>query len=155
MDKFTKRINVRLSAAEAFSRFTNDINRWWPKAYTWSGDLLKEVRIDAKVGGFCYEIGPHDFRVDWGRVIDLEPDRMIRFTWQINSNRVPEPNPKKSSEVTVSFRELEESLTEVSVEHRNFLQHGPGWIEYLQAMDSSGGWMYLLECFRENCDEPS
>ena len=152
MDKITKHVTVKLSAAEAFNRFTKHINRWWPTDYTWSGKLLQEVRIDAQVGGLCTEIGPHNFRVDWGRVTDLESDRLIRFTWQISSTRVPEPNPKRSSEVTVVFEELFESLTEVRLEHRNFQLHGPGWIEYLKAMDSSGGWTYLLDCFREECE---
>ncbi|SRR5690606_30601538 len=152
MDKITKRVRIKRSAAETFDLFTKGIHRWWPIAYTWSGHLLQEVKIDAKVGGFCTEIGPHDFRVDWGRVTDLESDHLIRFTWQISSTRVPEPNPKKSSEVTVVFEELFESLTEVTLEHRNFQFHGPGWIEYLKAMDSSGGWTYLLDCFREECE---
>lgn len=147
MDGIKKAVTIKLSAPEAFNRFTNQINRWWPKEYTWSGPLLQEVRLDAKIDGFCSEIGPHNFRIDWGRVTDLEVNRMIRFTWQISSTRVPEPDPKKSSEVTVWFEELSDSLTEVRLEHSRFQQHGPGWIEYIKAMDSAGGWTYLLECF--------
>lgn len=153
MDKITKQIKVRLSGAEAFRRFTEHINRWWPKAYTWSGELVHQVKIDARRGGLCSETGPHHFRIDWGRVTDVEPDRLIRFTWQISSARVPEPDPSKASEVTVLFEEVSESLTEVTLEHRRFQQHGPGWIEYLKAMDSSGGWTYLLDCFRQECDK--
>ena len=53
----------------------------------------------------CFEVGPHGFRCDWGRVLAWQPPRRLVFTWQISPSRVPDPDPDHASEVEVSFAE--------------------------------------------------
>ena len=75
MEEIIKNITVGINAEMAFEKFVLALNKWWPKEYTWSGDALKEIRMDAKVDGLCTEIGPYDFRCDWGRVTGLNKNK--------------------------------------------------------------------------------
>jgi hypothetical protein len=57
-DEITLTVVVPLDPRQAFDRFVA-LRAWWPKAYTWSGEALVDLRIDARVDGLLTEIGPH------------------------------------------------------------------------------------------------
>lgn len=95
MEKIFKELKVEIARDKAFQKFLNELNEWWPKEYTWSGDKLKEIRIDGRKDGLCTEIGPHGFRCDWGRVVKLIERKEIELKWQISPKREPVPDPKK------------------------------------------------------------
>lgn len=137
---------VQASADEAFSAFA-DLGSWWPPAYTWSGDVLEVIGIEPRVGGRCFERGPHGFECDWGRVLSYEPSRRLVFLWQIGPRREPVPDPAQSSEVEVSFAEGG-GATRVALTHRHFDRHGEGAAGYRDGLASEHGWPYLLECYR-------
>src|SRR5690606_7470152 len=59
-------VTVPLDAHAAFHVFVDDLNAWWPRELTWSGDALERITIDPRVDGLCTEIGPHGYRCDWG-----------------------------------------------------------------------------------------
>ena len=130
------------SSKQAFEKFV-DFSTWWPKEYTWSKDVLKTVGIEARKGGFCYEESIHGFRLNWGTVIQWDPEKTLIFLWQIGPNSVPEPNPEKASEVQIDFV-AEEARTLLKLEHRNFERYGEQEAAYRAAMDSEYGWDYLL-----------
>ena len=109
-------VHLPVVAESAFELFVDDFGRWWPREYSWSGsEGLQGIGIDARVDGPLYEIGPHGLRWDWGRVLELSRPRRIRFTWQIGPDRVPVPDPARSSEVLVLFDPAEERATTVAV----------------------------------------
>lgn len=144
VDRFSLRTTllVPASAAEAFRVFTS-LTEWWVKEYTWSGpEFLTELGIEPRAGGMLYEIGPHGFRSDWGRVLTWDPPRRLVFTWQIDPNRVPVPDPARASEVEVLFRADSAERTWVEVEHRHFDRHGTAAEGYRQAL--TAGWPDLL-----------
>lgn len=141
--------NVPVPPREAFSAFVDRLGSWWPPSYTWSGDVLEHIAIEPKAGGRCFERGPHNFEVDWGRVLSYEPPERIAFTWQISPRREPVPDPAQSSEVEVSFAESEAG-TRVEVVHDHFGRHGEGAEDYREAMASKQGWAYLLDCYRSH-----
>ncbi|MEK6480569.1 SRPBCC family protein [Catalinimonas sp. 4WD22] len=138
---------VGLSAHEAFHKFIKELGEWWPREYSWSQDKLESISIEARKDGLCTEIGPHGFRADWGRVIEIDVPQLIVFKWQISPQRVPEPDPSKSSEVSIKFEEVQSDSTRLLFEHRNFEKHGEDAEEYRQAMDSERGWDYILALF--------
>jgi len=50
----TKKIIVQARPHAAFKSFVHNLNAWWPKEYTWSGDTLVEIRIDRGYFKSCY-----------------------------------------------------------------------------------------------------
>lgn len=133
----------------AYQVFTDGLASWWPAEHTWSGsEALAAIGIERGAGGLCYEIGPHGFRCDWGRVLVWDPPRRLVFSWQVGPQREPVPDPDRASEVEVRFDVADEGGTRVALEHRGFERHGPGGDEYRRGMSSAqGGWPYLLERF--------
>jgi uncharacterized protein YndB with AHSA1/START domain len=143
--KLVEAITVDAGAEDAFRTFTDELGRWWPKEYTWSGDVLEEMRIEPRVGGHCYEVGPHAFRCDWGRVTAVDAPHRIVFTWQISATRVPDPDPARGSEVEVRFDVEHEGSTLLTLEHRGFERHGDDGGQYCAAMASDAGWRRILQ----------
>jgi uncharacterized protein YndB with AHSA1/START domain len=147
-DALTRDLFVRVPPERAFASFVN-LGRWWPREYTWSQNVLHYIGIEPRLGGACFERGPHNFECDWGRVLVWEPPGRIVFTWQIAFDRTPEPNPDKASEVEVRF--TEESLgTRVVLEHRAFSRHGEKANAYRAGMDSPSGWPMMLERYAKS-----
>lgn len=146
-------ISLSINPEQSFKAFVYDFNDWWPKDYTWSQDSLREINIGNEQGELCTEIGPHDFRCDWGRVTKFIQERRIEFTWQISPNREPIPNPKYASNITVVFSEDEESGTVVEFEHTNFDKHGEEGKKYKSMLDSPQGWSFILNRYKVYCEK--
>jgi uncharacterized protein YndB with AHSA1/START domain len=135
-------LRVRATAERAFAVFTGRLADWWVKEYTWCGpDALVAIGIEPRLGGMAYEIGPHGFRCDWGRVTTWLPPRRLVLTWQIGPDRAPVPDPAKASEVDACFTP-EGGMTRVVVEHRGFDRHGKDAEGYREAL--TAGWHELL-----------
>lgn len=143
--KLVETVTVEADAGDAFRKFTDELGHWWPKEYTWSGDVLEQMTIEPCVGGHCYEVGPHAFRCDWGRVTAVDAPHRIAFTWQIGASRVPEPDPAAASEVEVTFDAANGASTLVTLEHRGFERHGDDAEHYRDAMASEMGWRRILQ----------
>lgn len=152
MNDINKTIEITISPEQAFQKFVDEINNWWPKEYTWSQDELQEIRIDAKQDGLCTEIGPYDFRCDWGRVTEMIDGKKISLKWQISPKREPLPNPDQASDITIVFRKNGD-VTNVDFTHQNFENHGEGSEDYQQAMASEWGWDYILNCYTDYCQK--
>jgi uncharacterized protein YndB with AHSA1/START domain len=144
------RISHRLPVPpeDAFATFTDRIAAWWPHDATWSGEALESIGIEPRIGGFCFERGPHGLRLDWGRVMAWEPPHRLAFSWQIGSDRTPAPNPAHASEVEVRFEPESAATTRVTLEHRGFERHAGDPAAYRDAMASASGWPLILERFR-------
>lgn len=145
-DELLAAIEVDDTVVAAFARFLA-LGRWWPKAYSWSGEALVALTIDDRPRGLLSELGPDGFRCDFGRVLAIEPPSLIAFTWQIGPDRAPQPDPARASEVEVSFAPAADGGTEVTLAHRHFRRHGSGHERYREAMAAEQGWPYLLRCF--------
>lgn len=152
-DFLEKKILVAAVADQTFELFTSSFNEWWPKEYTWSQQVLQFIGIEPKVGGSCYELGPNQFRLDWGKVIRFDPPNYLSFSWHIDSKRVPVPNPDQASTVEISLREADTQKTELVLVHRDFAHHGEEYSQYLEAMDSEYGWTYILAAFQKFCEK--
>lgn len=154
MKSIKRTIPLSLSSEVSFHKFVNELGKWWPKEYSWSQEKLQSISIEACKDGLCTEIGPHGFRADWGRVIEIDIPQLIVFKWQISPQRVPEPDPYKSSEVSITFKESQPDSTKLLFEHRDFEKHGEGAEEYRQAMDSEMGWDYILALYLKYAAHP-
>jgi len=148
-------VTVPAPLDRAFAVFTEGLGTWWPAEFTWSQDVLDSIGMELRAGGLCFERGPYGFRIDWGRVLTWEPPRQLVFSWQISPERVPEPNPARSSEVEVRFTELGRATTQVTLTHSRFDRHGDGGAHY-RAMMADQGWPYILARYAAavRADEP-
>jgi uncharacterized protein YndB with AHSA1/START domain len=143
-------VTVSVSAAAAFHAFIARIDDWWVPEFSWSGrDRLATIGIEDRLGGMAYEIGPHGFRLDWGRVLAWEPPQRLVLAWQIAPDRVPQPDPTRASEVEVHFH-AHTDRTVVDLEHRYFDRHGPDGVGYHRVM--SDGWQELLDRYAAVCN---
>jgi uncharacterized protein YndB with AHSA1/START domain len=138
-----------LPVARAFERFAGELHDWWPREYTWSQAVLQQIGIEPRVDGLCFEIGPHGFRCDWGRVVEWAPPDRLRLAWQISPRREPVPDPEQASSVTVSFAAQGPQRTKVSLVHDAFERHGNDGAGYRDAMASARGWPFILQRFVE------
>lgn len=141
-------VDVPVEPLRAFTGFAA-LDAWWPRAYTWSGDVLERMVMELRPDGLCSELGPHGFRCDWGRVLTVEPGVALTFSWQIAPTRAPEPNPDRASRVRVAFDALADGGTRVALEHDRFERHGEGAAEYRAAMAAAEGWPWLLRQYSD------
>lgn len=141
-------MTLQVPVEKAFGMFVNDLNSWWPKEYSWAGDVLEKIAIEPFENGRCFEVGPLGFQCDWGRVLEFQSPQRILFTWQIGPDRVPQPNPEKSSEIEVIFKRDAKRTRFVFI-HGNFERHGEQAEKYREVMQSSHGWPYILEKFKQ------
>jgi uncharacterized protein YndB with AHSA1/START domain len=148
-------LTVQLPRDEAFALFTEQLGRWWPQEYTWSGDVLQTIGIEPSAGGLCYELGPYGFRCDWGRVLTWEPPGKLVLAWQISPRREPEPNPARASTLEISFEAQAAAQTRVVLEHRDFVRHGEGAEAYHAALASPQGWPYIMQRFAAAATSPN
>lgn len=145
IEPVTTEVTVPLSRNEAFELFTARFGHWWPRDYSYSGEVLTSIELGNAQGAWCYELGPHGFRCDFGRIIKWEPPSKVAFTWQIGPKSTPQPNPSKASLVTVTFAERGVGQTSVTVEHSDFAKHGEGAAQYRAEMASEFGWPFVLQ----------
>ena len=151
MSTILKMIEIPTASSTAYHQFLQGFPVWWPKDYTWSKDKLVLIKIEPHEKGHCSEYGPHDFRCDWGRVIELIPGKKIRLLWQIDHDRIPQPNPDKCSEVEVEFIDFNEHSCHVKLVHRHFEKHGDKNHLYFELMNGQHGWDYILGCYADYC----
>lgn len=135
------------SPAQAFERFTAQFQLWWPKAYSWSGDTLVDIGMQCHEGGMCFEIGPHGFHLDWGRVLRWQPTERLVLSWQISPRREPQPDPAQASQVSLDFSVDDPAGCLLALRHDGFERHGEGAQGYRDAMAGEYGWPYILDCF--------
>ncbi|ASW53087.1 SRPBCC family protein [Plantactinospora sp. KBS50] len=142
------RVEVPVPPALAFEAFTGRLADWWVREYTWSGpDALADIGIEPRPDGMAFEIGPHGFRTDWGRVLVWDPPHRLLMTWQIGPDRAPVPDPEQASEIDVRFVADNGTHTLVELDHRAFDRHGDAAAGYLQAL--TAGWQELLGRYAE------
>jgi uncharacterized protein YndB with AHSA1/START domain len=93
----------------AFSTFTDDIGSWWPLA-----DGFSVFGAGASVGLRDLEVvetAPDGREASWGTVLDWDPPYRLRLTWH------PGQPVERASEVEVTFVEVSDGQTLVTLEH--------------------------------------
>ena len=153
LSPIVREVTVPVLPERAFRHFVADFNDWWPHSYSWSGDVLQEMGLEARAGGHCYEIGPGGFRCDWGTVLVYEPPARLVFSWQINPDRSPQPDPARAGVVEVRFGPHDDhgGAGRVTLEHRGFERCGPGAAVYRAELDGRQGWTLILASYAGYC----
>jgi uncharacterized protein YndB with AHSA1/START domain len=142
LDDLIATTTVPLELDAAFDLFTAGFGTWWPREFSWSGpELLEEIGMQERDGGFVYEQGPGGFHLDFGQILAWTPPRRVLFTWQIGPDRVPVPDRGKASEVDATFGAVDEG-TLITVTHGKWERHGEGAEAYREQF--ADVWPYAL-----------
>ena len=102
---------VRCGAAHAFSTWTERTASWWPSEHTVFHEQGADIVFEPRAGGRIYERTLDGREIDWGRIVDWDPPRRLRYLWHIATE------PANATDVEIRFRSLSESETRVEIEH--------------------------------------
>lgn len=135
---------VDCAPEHAFAVWTEQIDRWWPRSHTVSGDPARVV-LEPRVGGRLFERTTDGGEIEWGEITAWEPPRRFAYLWHIRRDRAD------ATDVTVTFDE-HGGATRVRIVHDGWDRLGGGggaaWRDANQ-----GGWDGLLPHFVTACTQ--
>lgn len=142
-DAVEKAIVVRCTIETAFHVWTTQIDVWWPKGHSISGDPATSVAIEPFVGGRLYERTAAGAEHVWGVVTAWAPPRQLAYHWYLGSG------PEQPSLVEVRFSAEGARTTRVSVIHRGPELLGERWAHTSPRF--SAAWEHVLPSFSAAC----
>ena len=133
-----REVVVPVSPADAFRRFTTEIDRWWPaETHAIHAGRVDEVVFEEGVGGRIYERAGVQTS-EWGRVVEWQPPHRVVFTWY------PGRDPATGQQVEVTF-ETQRGATRVRLVHRGWEALGAAAMQTRTNYES--GWAGVLADF--------
>jgi len=138
---------VDVPPERAFQVFVDEIDRWWPRDYTWARDDLAGIVVEPKMGGRAYERDRSGGERVWGKVLSFDRPHHIVIAWQISPDRGSEDSEATASRLDVRFSPLEGGRTNVLLVHRDFFRHPGDWEKYRNDMASKAGWPRLIAAY--------
>jgi hypothetical protein len=130
-DAVNKTIVVRCDVESAFRVWTEQLNAWWPKGHSRSGDPNTTVILERRAGGRLYERTPQGVEHEWGEVLVWEPPYRFAYHWYLGSG------PTLPTRVDVHFSSEEAGSTRVGVTHRGPELIGELWLRNNARYDAS------------------
>ena len=131
-------VEVNLAPERAFHLFTAEIGAWWDADKHILHAPLAEMQFEPFVGGQIIDRGTDGSECRWARVLAYDPPYRVVFSWDINVQWQIETDPRRCSEVEITFTALTEDSTRVQLTHSHLDRHGPGWQTMRDAVAS--GW---------------
>ena len=129
-------ISVSWDQATAFRRFTEQFAEWWPsRSHSIGGDLVKRIVFESGVGGRIYEEHVDGRRFQWGKVLEWDPPRLVKFTWH------PSRDPSTAQDVELQFVK-EGGGTRLELTSSGWDRWGPKAARARKNYNT--GWGYLL-----------
>jgi uncharacterized protein YndB with AHSA1/START domain len=142
-------IEVNASRGRAFEVFTRDFGAFKPAEHNLLAVPIAETVVETHVGGHIIDRGTDGSECRWARILAYDPPDRFVFSWDISPYWKVEADAAKTSEVEVTFTELGQDLTRVSIEHRHLDRHGAGWEGVRDGVRTGEGWPLYLDRFAE------
>ena len=142
-DVVERTIVVRCGLERAFEIFTAELDSWWPKTHSLSGNPKTSIRLEPWPDGRLYEHTPEGAELTWGRVLIWDPPRQLAFHWYLGSNS------EQPSLVDIRFTATDDGQTRVVVSHRGPELLGDLWAH--NAPRYAAAWNHLLPSFAAIC----
>src|SRR5262245_54390043 len=142
-DVIRKTIVVRCDVDTAFRVWTEQIDIWWPKGHSRSGDPSTRVFLERHVGGRLYERTPEGVEHAWGQVMVWEPPGHLAYHWYLGSG------PDQPTRVDVRFSAEADGRTRVDVSHRGAEYVGERWPHTSSIFDKA--WEAVLLAYDATC----
>lgn len=150
MNKQIKAATVRKSVVvdapieRAFKVFTHEFGSFRPPEHNLLAVPIAETVFEPHVGGYLYDRGIDGSECRWARVLAYDPPRLVRLSWDIDTQWQVETDPEKTSEWEVRFIAETPARTRVEIEHRHLDRHGSGWQAKRDSIDGDSGWPAYL-----------
>ncbi|MBO6540923.1 MAG: SRPBCC family protein [Rhizobiaceae bacterium] len=142
-----KSVVVEASIERAFDVFTREFGNFKPPDHNLLAVPIAETVFEPRVGGCIYDRGIDGSECRWARVLAYDPPRMVRLSWDINTQWQVETDLERTSEWEVRFIAEAPDRTRVEIEHRHLDRHGQGWQAKRDAIDGENGWPIYLTRF--------
>ena len=136
--------DVATNVEHAFTVWVDQLDRWWPKGKTVSGDDLLRIILEPTVGGRIYELGRDGDEHDWGRIVAWEPPTRLAFMWHLFFD------PSEATDVSITFRPSATG-TAVRLEHTGWDRLGQGAEE--RRTNTILAWDFLMARYRDTFDD--
>jgi hypothetical protein len=130
---------VHCDPATAFRVWTEQIDLWWPKSHSRSGDPNTVVLLEAQIGGRLFERTSQGVEHDWGEVTTWEPPHRFAYHWYLGSG------PTQPTHVDVHFSRHDSDTTRVDITHRGPELVGELWLRNSARYDAS--WDVVLGAY--------
>ncbi len=144
LDAIQKTIIVRCDLEKAFRAWTEQIDAWWPKGHSRSGDPRTTVVLEPHLGGRLYERTPEGVEHAWGQVIAWDSPRHFALHWYLGSSA------DKPTRVEVHFRAQANGHTRVDLLHRGPELIGEQWGRTCTVFDTA--WAHVLTAYHAACE---
>ena len=128
---------------QAFATWTRKASSWWPVEHTASHEAGAEIVFEPHDGGRIFERTPGGDEIEWGRVVEWDPPRRLRYLWHIATD------PKNATDVEIVFRELPDASTQVEIEHGGWDRLGEIGQAWRDA--NHAGWDGVLPSYTQRC----
>ena len=146
-------VTVAAPVRTCFTTFVDGFATWWPPEHHIGEDrTITELHLEPFVGGRCYDVDTDGVECQWGTVLAHEPPNRFVMAWHIQGDWTVDLDPQLQSEVEVTFIAVDDSTTQVRLEHRNLERHGSGAAGLRAGIGGDGGWGFLLSRFGDVAD---
>lgn len=139
VDPLSVVLELRCSAAHAFTTWTDRFGLWWPPGHTASGDPDATVHLEPRLGGRIFERVSDGREIDWGEVTHWDPPHRLGYLWHIGLNR------ESATDVLVHFEDTDND-SRVRIEHDGWERLGDQGPSEREA--NRGGWAGMLPHFK-------
>ena len=136
-------VTVSLPPQRAFDIFATRMGGWWKPGMTIGAKPHVEIVVEPRAEGRWFERDADGTETDWGRVIVWDPPHRLLLGWQLDATFSYDPD--LVTEVEISFEDLGNGSTRVTLEHRNLERFGPTAQKVAESLGS--GWPGLMQLY--------
>jgi uncharacterized protein YndB with AHSA1/START domain len=140
-------VEIAVPIADAFRIFTQHFDAIKPREHNMLSVEIAETIMEPWPGGRLIDVGIDGTTCQWGRVLSVEAPRRIVFAWDISPYWQIETDTTRSSEVEVSFTDLDAGTTRVVLVHRHLDRHAEGWQGLREAVAGDEGWPRYINAY--------
>jgi uncharacterized protein YndB with AHSA1/START domain len=130
--------------------FVDGFATWWPPEHHIGDErTITDFVLEPFEGGRCYDVDTDGVECQWGTVLQAEPPDRFVLAWHIQGDWTIDLDPQLQSEVEVRFSAVDDTTTQVRLEHRNLERHGSGAAGLRAGVSGDGGWGLLIGRFSD------
>lgn len=132
-------VTVAATREHAFATWTQQLDAWWPRSHSVSGEPSTAVVLEPWLGGRIFERTADGVEHDWGEITLWEPPERFGYLWHLRRNRTD------ATDVLITFTSIDHTTTRVAIVHTGWERLGAAGQEWRDR--NRGGWGGVLPHF--------